>query len=162
MNQYNVPCRLGRAPTGDSLDELKDKAQTWLEANAVDHNIMFDVTYIGQLCKEHGHHILMTSPYHPELQAIEKVWRNVKMYVARRFAGTRTMAELWAHVREAFLKYGTAAHCASSCIAEAHKFEVLYRTPGAHKLSVQPEDADASAPSSWEQSDFFSSDEELD
>ena len=141
MDQYSIPYVPGRAPKGDNAEQLKAKTKEWLAANAEGLGLLVDVTHMGQLCREHGHHILLTPPYHPELQPIEKLWRNVKMYVARKFAGTRTMPELLKHVREGFEKYGTAEHCARSCVAEARKFEILYNTPLAHALSV-PEESD--------------------
>ena len=52
------------------------------------------------------------------------------------------MDELWAHVLEAFGRYGSPYCCAKN-VADARHFEVLYNTVGAHKLSVVAEDADS-------------------
>jgi len=41
--------------------------------------------------------------YLPELQSIEELWRDVKQYVAREYAGTPTMKELRQHVLEGFV-----------------------------------------------------------
>ena len=142
MDEKEIPYVAGRAPKGDGAEQLKAKTKAWLDINAERLGLLVDVGWMEQLCKEQRHHILLTPPYHPELQPIEKLWRNVKMYVAREFAGTRTMPELWAHVRAGFEKYGTAEHCARSCVAEARKFEILYNTPEAHALSVPEEFAD--------------------
>lgn len=50
----------------------------------------------------------------------------------------------------------------SCCIGEAHRFEELYRTPGAHALSVVPTDADDAEEqeSAEEEEDDSSSDDE--
>eukprot|EP00237_Pycnococcus_provasolii_P002599 CAMPEP_0119197360 /NCGR_PEP_ID=MMETSP1316-20130426/13709_1 /TAXON_ID=41880 /ORGANISM="Pycnococcus provasolii, Strain RCC2336" /LENGTH=180 /DNA_ID=CAMNT_0007193157 /DNA_START=46 /DNA_END=584 /DNA_ORIENTATION=+ len=53
----------------------------------------------------YGHKCLFTPPYHPELQPIEKLWRDVKMYVARKFVGERNMKELWSQVLDGFRIY---------------------------------------------------------
>jgi len=136
MDMYAIPYRAGIAPRGDTLDQLKQKAKDWLKINAHLQNppLIVGVTHVEQLCKEHRHHLLLTPPYHPELQPIEKLWRNVKMFVAREYAGTRTMPELWQHVREAFVKYGAMEFCAKN-VADARFFEELYSTEGAHVLS---------------------------
>ena len=108
LDRYNVPYRPGRAPFGDTLDELKVILTEWLKHNANANGLVVGLTRVQQLCKEWGHmKPIMTPPYHPELQPIEKLWRDVKMYVARKFVGTRNMTELTQHVREAFRKYGT-------------------------------------------------------
>ena len=46
-----------------------------------------------------------TPPYHPELQHIEELWRDVKQYVARKYVGLRSMTDLRKHVLEGFLEY---------------------------------------------------------
>ena len=56
------------------------------------------------------------------------------MYVAREYAGTRTMSELRIHVRDAFAKYVAAKFCAKN-VTDARFFENLYSTEGAHVLS---------------------------
>ena len=73
--------------------------------------------------------MLLTPPYHPELQPIEKLWRDVKMFVAREFAGTRKMSELWVHVLEGFKRYGGANFCARR-VAKCWKFVDDYATHG--------------------------------
>jgi hypothetical protein len=98
----------GRAPNGDTLDQLKVILTNWLKENAATNNLMVGVTRVQQLCKSRGHFKpLMTPPYHPELQPIEKLLRDVKMYVARQFAGTRPINELKEYVKSGFHKYGT-------------------------------------------------------
>ena len=49
------------------------------------------------IAERHGHRILFTPPYHPELQPIERVWAIVKNPIARQPA--RTMAELGSRLR---------------------------------------------------------------
>jgi hypothetical protein len=64
---------------------------------------------------QHAGHMapLLTPPYNPELQPIEKLWRDVKMYVARNYSIGRTFTQLIAHTLAGFAMYGTVAHCAS-------------------------------------------------
>lgn len=69
---------------------------------------------------------LLTPPYHPELQPIEKLWRDVKMYVARRYRIGRTFTELIAQTLEGFAKYGTVVHCASK-VRDVRVEEEKYR-----------------------------------
>lgn len=123
----------------DTFEQMKAKATAWLDANAATHGILVDVCHLTQLCTEYGHHFLLTPPYHPELQPIEKLWRNVKEYVARLFSGNRAFNELWDQVRDGFLRYGTAEHC-KHCVEEARSYEVRYSTVGMHIFSVTAED----------------------
>ena len=132
LDQYQVPYRAGRAPNGDSLDQLKIILTNWLKENAAIHNLMVGVTRVQQLCKKRGHlKPLMTPPYHPELQPIEKLWRDVKMYVARQFAGTRSMNELTEHVKNGFRKYGTA-EATSGKMQDAFTWELKYKNEGVY------------------------------
>ncbi len=137
-NNVTIPFIKGaRFPAGgDTLVQMQEKATQWLDQFAGQYGIIRNITYADKLCQEHGHHILLTPPYHPELQPIEKLWRNVKMYVARKFSGNRSLTELWEHVREAFSKYASACYCAKN-VADARYFEELYNTPGVHALSVR-------------------------
>ena len=132
----------------------------WLDAYADQYNITRNITYADQICREHGHHILLIPPYHPELQPIEKLWRNVKMYVVRLFVGSRSLNELWDHVRLGFLTsivhmqltvhiiskgFPSMVHPFSvkrMFIDDARKFEILYNTPGAHALSLRIDGGD--------------------
>ena len=130
LDRYGVPYREGRAPNGDSLEQLKSILTEWLKVNAATHNIMVGITRVQQLCKVWGHFKpLMTPPYHPELQPIEKLWRDVKMYVAREFAGTRTMPELRLHVMNGFRKYGTV-EATKGKIDLALSWEIRYEEEG--------------------------------
>ena len=111
LDAYQVPYRAGVAPRGDSMVQLQAILRTWLRANAVEKGIMVNEMRIESLCKEGGHLVLFTPPYHPELQPIEDLWRDVKQYVARQFAGTRTMPQLKDHVTAGFRKYGVKKSC---------------------------------------------------
>lgn len=126
---------------GDTLSLMQEKATAWLDAYADQYGIIRNITYADQICLEHGHHILLTPPYHPELQPIEKLWRNVKNFVARMFAGNRSVNELWDHVRLGFSTYGTPFYCEKN-VEDARKFEKLYSTPGAHALSLRIDGGD--------------------
>lgn len=76
----------------------KDKIRAWLEANKIPcrddclkvelveilRKIAPEPTYeIDVIAQRHGHRVLRTPPYHPELQPIEKCWGVVKNEVAR-------------------------------------------------------------------------------
>jgi hypothetical protein len=85
LDQYNIPCRVGRANKnnpeagGDSLDELKQKLKVWLKDNADTKGLLVGKMKIDLLCETNGHYPpLWTPPYHPELQPIEHLWRDVK------------------------------------------------------------------------------------
>jgi len=55
---------------------------------------------VDELAAEHGHEILRTPPYHPELQPIETCWAVVKNQIARN--SKFTMAHLLEQLDEAF------------------------------------------------------------
>jgi hypothetical protein len=132
LDRYNVPYRAGRAPHGDTLEQLKEILKAWLKENAAAHNLLVGVTRVEALCKKHGHFKpLMTPPYHPELQPIEKLWRDVKMFVARQFAGTRSMKELEEHVKTGFRKYGTA-QATKGKMEDIEMWEQKYKTKGVY------------------------------
>jgi transposase len=132
LKKYNIPFRDGRAPRGDTLDQLKAILTDWLKENAAVHGLVVGLTRVQQLCKEWGHmKPIMTPPYHPELQPIEKLWRDVKMYVAREFAGTRNMEDLKRHTKEGFRKYGTVEATAGK-IEDALGWEKKYREEGVY------------------------------
>jgi len=58
-------------------------------------------TYIlDEIAAEHGHEILRTPPYHPELQPIETCWAVVKNHIARNC--DFTMANLVAQLEDGF------------------------------------------------------------
>ena len=55
---------------------------------------------LDELAAEHGHEILRTPPYHPELQPIETCWAVVKNQIARK--NKCTMAHLLEQLDDAF------------------------------------------------------------
>jgi len=112
FEQHGIEYRAGRASKanpaagGDSLDDLKQKLKNWLRLNAVREGLIVGKMKIDLLCETNGHFPpLWTPPYHPELQPIEHLWRDVKQYVARKYIGGRNMTELKEQVKAAFLKY---------------------------------------------------------
>jgi hypothetical protein len=145
LDKWNIEHRKGRAPRGDNLDELKVIAHAWLKVNAKDKGIEYNISRAGLLCREHGHHILLTPPYHPELQPIEELWRDVKMYVGRVNCGSRTWTQLEDDVKAGFAKYGTAYHSARK-MARARAHEANYVTHGVYApvidLTTIPSTAD--------------------
>jgi len=150
LDQYTVPYRVGRAKKdgtgGDNLEQLKDKLTAWLKDNAAAHGLLVGVTRCTKLCKDWGHYPpLFTPPYHPELQPIERLWRDVKQYVSREFTGTRTVTVLREHVIAGFRKYGSAASCAGR-IRKAVEEEDLYVREGVYAevidLTLLDDDSD--------------------
>ena len=132
LDQFAVEYRGGRAPAGNTLDQLKVILSNWLKDNTAIHNLTVGVTRAQQLCKKWGHFKpVMTPPYHPELQPIEKLWRDVKMYVARQFAGTRSMNELKQHVESGFRKYGTVEATVGK-MQDAFTWESKYKNEGVY------------------------------
>jgi transposase len=132
LERFQVPYRAGRAPNGDTLDQLKVILTNRLKENAATNNLMVGVTRVQQLCKSRGHFKpLMTPPYHPELQPIEKLWRDVKMYVARQFAGTRSIYELKEHVKSGFRKYGTVEATVGK-MQDVFTWELKYKNDGVY------------------------------
>ena len=144
LDNYNVPYNKGRAPRGDNLEQLKLKLSEWLKINAAEHGVKMNITRFQECCKRDGHRPpLMTPPYHPELQPIEELWRDVKCSVARKLAGTRTMTVLRSHVEEAFRHYGTAAKTVNK-ISRARANEKKYRVKGVYADVIDLTGADES------------------
>ena len=144
LDKYEVPYNKGRAPRGDNLEQLKVKLADWLKINAKERNIKINVTRFQDCCREDGHRPpLMTPPYHPELQPIEELWRDVKCSVARKFAGTRTMTVLKEHVENAFREYGTAAKTKNK-MKRARENEKKYREKGVYAEVIDLTGADES------------------
>jgi hypothetical protein len=141
----NIEHRKGRVPRGYNLNALKVIAHAWLKVNAKDKGIGYNISRAGLLCREHGHHILLTPPYHPELQPVEELWRDVKMYVGRVNCGSRSWTQLEEDVKVGFTKYGTAYHSARK-VARARAHEASYVTRGVYPpvidLTTIPSTAD--------------------
>ena len=73
FDTHGILYRVDKAPAGDSLLELKDKLLAWLTANAVEKEIKYNLTYLAEICSEHGHRFLLTPPYHPGDLNISKI-----------------------------------------------------------------------------------------
>lgn len=76
---------------------------------------------LNVLMNEHGHSVLRLPPYHPELNPIEKVWAQVKQWVAAHNVGRHTISELKELTKEAFTKVTNerwAAICQHVCKVE--------------------------------------------
>jgi hypothetical protein len=132
LDEYNVPYRQGTAPRGDNLIQLKAILKDWLKDNAAEHSLVVNKTRLSALCEARGfHNPIFTPPYHPELQPIERLWRDVKMFVARQFVGGRTVAELREQVLAGFRKYGTREACVGR-MEEAFEWERKYREEGVY------------------------------
>jgi transposase len=131
MDRYQIPYNAGKAPIGDSLEQLKDKLRSWLRQNAEANDIIVGKTKLELLCEQYGHYPpLFTPPYHPELQPIEHLWRDVKQYVSRKYVGGRSMTELNEQVRDGFRRYGTAEWVRTHYVKECSEKEQLYRAQG--------------------------------
>ena len=92
LDAYNVPYRVGDAPRGDTLLQLKLILSDWLKAalpfsgplqpgttrrmgptNAELHGLVVNTSRVDALCEKWGwKKPIMTPPYHPELQPIER------------------------------------------------------------------------------------------
>ncbi len=106
----NIPDRslivMDNAPYHNTLSEYsaptvsssKDKILTWLEQNKIYcredclkpelveiiKKLAPEPTYIiDEIARKHGHEVMRTPPYHPELQPIETCWGVVKNHIAR-------------------------------------------------------------------------------
>jgi hypothetical protein len=101
----------------------KEKIQSWLDRNNIPvkddclkAELVEILTRIGpqptyildEIASEHGHEILRTPPYHPELQPIETCWGVVKNEIARNC--DFKMVTLILHLERAFDKV-TAKTC---------------------------------------------------
>jgi transposase len=101
----------------------KEKIRSWLERNNIPlsedclkvemveilNKVAPSPTYaLDEIAEEHGHEILRTPPYHPELQPIETCWGVVKNQIAR--TCDFTMANLVAQLEDAFSSF-TAKTC---------------------------------------------------
>lgn len=90
---HNV--QLDKCPTSNST---KSEMQSWLFSRNVPfsenmikvqlyelikhHKPHFKTFVVDELLKQHGHDVLRLPPYHPELNAIELIWADVKNWVA--------------------------------------------------------------------------------
>ena len=101
---------------GPSLSWKKTTLQDWLTK----HGIGFDPKLLKpelyklahtaaqtvrklesvEIAKEHGHEVIFTPPYHPELQEIEIVWAVMKSIIRTKTA--HTMKELAARIAQAY------------------------------------------------------------
>jgi transposase/ribosomal protein L19E len=112
----------------------KEKIRSWLEQNNIPlredclkvemvevlNKIAPSPTYIlDELAAKHGHELLRTPPYHPELQPIETCWGVMKNHVAR--TCDFTMANLVSQLEDAFSSV-TAKTC-SGLIKKVRKIE---------------------------------------
>ena len=128
---YHNVLSAGSAPTAASK---KEKIRSWLERNYIPlredclkvemieflRKIAPYPTYdLDEIAAEHGHEILRTPPYHPELQPIEICWAVVKNQIARKC--NFTMANLLAQLEDAFGSV-TAKTC-SGLIMKIRKVE---------------------------------------
>ena len=112
----------------------KERIRSWLEQNNIPlredclkvelmellNKIAPSPIYaLDEIAADHGHEILRTPPYHPELQPIETCWAVVKNQIAR--TCDFTMANLVAQLEDAFSSV-TAKTC-SGLIKKVRKVE---------------------------------------
>lgn len=122
------------AHSAPTVNCRKDEIRLWLEQNNIPvkddclkaelveilNKIAPPPTYLlDEVAAEHGHNILRTPPYHPELQPIETCWAVVKNQVARNC--DFTMANLVSQLEKAFDAV-TAKTC-SKVIEKVRKIE---------------------------------------
>lgn len=133
---YHTALSRHSAPTATCT---KDSIYTWLSKNGVpvrDDCLKAELvemlaklapapTYaLDELAAEHGHEILRTPPYHPELQPIETCWAVVKNQIARK--NKCTMAHLLEQLDDAFTSV-TEETC-SGLIKKVRKVEDKFWT----------------------------------
>jgi transposase len=117
----------------------KEKIKGWLEQNGIDcsedylkvelieilkENLPEPIYIIDEIARSHGHEVIRTPPYHPELQPIEICWGVVKNHVARKC--DFTMKNLIEQLASGFSKV-TADTC-SKIIAKVRKVEDKFWT----------------------------------
>ena len=82
-------------PKQDMLDWLASKSMPIPEPNT--KVTLYDLTKqnkpppshrVWEIAKAHGHRIIFTPPYHPELQEIEVIWAVAKQYCKKKPADT--------------------------------------------------------------------------
>ena len=128
---YHNILSVNSAPTAASK---KEKIRSWLEQNNIPlkedclkvemveilNRIAPSPTYVlDEIAAEHGHEILRTPPYHPELQPIETCWAVVKNQIARNC--DFTMVNLVSQLEEAF--GGVTAKTCSGLIRKVRRVE---------------------------------------
>lgn len=133
---YHTALSRHSAPTATCT---KDSIYTWLSKNGLpvrDDCLKAELvemlaklapapTYaLDELAAEHGHEILRTPPYHPELQPIETCWAVIKNQIARK--NKCTMAHLLEQLDEAFTSV-TEETC-SGLIKKVRKVEDKFWT----------------------------------
>ena len=135
LRDKGVEFREQPAPKGHNVKELRDLCEKYYVDNPEERRVtllhaLFDSQSCGYQTKDDAWNetweVLLTPPYHPELQPIEMLWSNVKQRCARQYSNGRTMAQLEAQLRAAFVEYGTADNCAS-LIAKVRKIEERYK-----------------------------------
>ncbi len=124
MTEYSAP----------TTSSPKDKIRSWLEQNKIYcredclkaelveiiKKLAPEPTYIiDEIARKHGHEIIRTPPYHPELQPIETCWGVVKNHIARNCKFT--MENLIGQLEKGFEKV-TSKTC-SKIIAKVIKIE---------------------------------------
>jgi len=117
----------------------KKKIKGWLEQKGIDcsddylkvelieilkRNLPEPIYIIDEIARSHGHEVVRTPPYHPELQPIEIYWGVVKNHVARKC--DFTMKNLIEQLASGFSKV-TADTC-SKIIAKVRKVEDKFWT----------------------------------
>jgi hypothetical protein len=73
-------------PPGPTLGELRAELTKWLETHP-------QVTEVCRVMEEHGHQLLYTPPFQPEVQPIELLWGKAKREVARQYVRGRNIHE---------------------------------------------------------------------
>jgi hypothetical protein len=117
VSYYNTGGRY--APT---VAEMKTELTTYLRAHP-----SINRTLIRQHFDKHGHQLLYTPPYQPNLQPIEMVWAYTKNYVARQYQPRRSMTLLQEDVMKGFygdgkLHAGMTEALAKDIIGHAIKY----------------------------------------
>jgi arsenate reductase-like glutaredoxin family protein len=123
------------------------------------HKPVHKLYAVDSLMAHHGHSVLRLPPYHPELNPIEKIWAQVKNYVAThnvtfKFDDMRKLAE------EKFAIIGTSEW--ENVCRNAIKVEDEYLSREAVVDEVQELVIRVNTGESDEESDFFSDNDPVD
>ena len=86
---------------GPTLGELRAELTKWLEGHPQE-------TEVHRIMREHGHELLYTPPFQPEVQPIELLWGKVKKEVARQNIRGRTIQQTKSQVQAALHSTGAA------------------------------------------------------
>jgi hypothetical protein len=139
VRSIDTPRGTFAAATFGQRDKRSSPAPTRRELQAavrahLDAHPGINRTEVEKLMTAHGHSLVYTPPFAPEVQPVELVWREAKGVVAKQYEANRSV-EVTREQAEAALTDITAVQCASF-IGHAHAhIDALMRSNSALQLS---------------------------